>query len=271
MTRLEIDNPFGAPVYHEETVASTMDVCKLLAKGNAPHGTVVCADFQEAGKCRVPGRVWETGARDSLLFTVLFRFPGVREIPVALSLRTGLAVALGIEDFVPALAGLTEIKWPNDIMLPVFAEGGVYRKTAGVLVEAEGGIVRVGVGMNVLRREFPPDLRERATSVALASGIEIGEGQRFALLERILHRIHAEFETAGAADDWRNRMEARLYMKGEKAIFAEGRADSAVEFEAVILGLENDGRLLVARDGIAEPRALVAGEQITVRRGRPNI
>ena len=50
MQQLAINNPFNAPVYHEETVSSTMDISRKLAVDGEPHGTVIAADFQEAGK-----------------------------------------------------------------------------------------------------------------------------------------------------------------------------------------------------------------------------
>ena len=46
MVKVETFNPFGAPVFHEEVVSSTMDVLRRLSADNAPHGTVVAADFQ---------------------------------------------------------------------------------------------------------------------------------------------------------------------------------------------------------------------------------
>ncbi|MCL2190883.1 MAG: biotin--[acetyl-CoA-carboxylase] ligase [Treponema sp.] len=261
MTRLDIPNPFGAPVFHEESVGSTMDVSKALARdaesppGRSPHGTVVCADFQESGRGRVRGRAWNVGRRDGLMFTVLLRFPGVGGIPRALTLRTGLAVALAIEDFALGLDAM--VKWPNDVMLPVRG-AGTFRKAVGILAEAEGGDVHIGVGVNVAQREFPEGLRDRATSIALASGAEIDGGRRFALLEKILARLHAELETAG--DRWRDLIEARLYMMGATAGFAEGPADSARVFSGAIAGIGRDGELLIVREGETVPRAFVSGE-----------
>jgi hypothetical protein len=46
MKRLNISNPFNAPVYHEETVVSTMDVSRALAANGERHGAVITADFQ---------------------------------------------------------------------------------------------------------------------------------------------------------------------------------------------------------------------------------
>jgi len=266
MRQLDLCNPFNAPVFHEETVGSTMDVSRLLAgQGAAPHGTVVCADFQGAGKGRIPGRQWNTGRMDSLLFTVLLRFRGVGHIPKALTLRVGLAVALAIEDFAPTLRDRVMVKWPNDIMLPApgsrpGSQGSVFGKAVGILAEADGGNVHVGIGVNVTQKEFPPGLQGKATSVALATDAEIESGRRFVLLEKILARLRLELEPADAAETWRKRIEARLYMRGEKAGFAEGIAGSAVALTGTISGIGPDGELLIVPDGETGARAFVSGE-----------
>ncbi|MDR1858843.1 MAG: hypothetical protein LBQ69_05185, partial [Treponema sp.] len=118
MRRLAVPNPFNAPVYHEQAVSSTMDVSRVLAQSGKPHGTVITADYQRAGRGRVRGRSWDS-SKDGLYFTILLRYPRAEDIPPALTLRAGLAVALAIEDFAPALAGTVLVKWPNDIMLKV--------------------------------------------------------------------------------------------------------------------------------------------------------
>ena len=205
---LDIANPFGAPVYYRETVASTMDEARALAGppespsagGSAPHGTVIAAGYQSAGRGR-SGRPWNMGRGESLPFTVILRYPDFAAIPSCLTLRTGLALSLAIEDFMEAagppvpnparlpgpetLAGRVQVKWPNDIML--IQADGRGKKAAGILAEATGilaetadipagtagssggsgsGTVYLGVGINVAQRDFPPELEKKACSIA---------------------------------------------------------------------------------------------------------
>lgn len=278
MKRLAIHNPFNAPVYHEETVTSTMDISRALAAKGEPHGTVIAADFQEAGRGRVRERPWDMDRRTSLPFTILLRYPRIESIPVALTLRTGLAVALAIEDFVPALAGVAPdtgavlVKWPNDIMIRTPADSTAQtagaaqtapkpqtaQKAAGILTEAHGGgTVFIGIGINVAQKEFPAFLRDKATSISLASGIDIAPEARFALLEKILARLYSELETA---TDWRNRLEERLYKKGEQVCFTEGAAGSDRIVEGRLAGIGAGGELLIVPQGESEPRAFITGE-----------
>ena len=266
MRMLDIHNPFNAPVYHEETVDSTMEVSRLLAQNNAPlgappHGTVIAADFQEAGRGRVRGRRWEMEREQALAFTVLLRFTG-SGIPAALTLRTGLALALAIEEFARTLDGKALIKWPNDILLPVPASASAFAsgdkpaalKAAGILAEAEDGNVRIGIGVNVSQKQFPAFLRDKATSIGLAACVEYNSGDRYKLLEKILSHLREEIESAGG---WRERLEARLYKKGEQIRFDKGAADMVT---GTLAGIGVEGELLILLPGETGPLAFTAGE-----------
>jgi BirA family biotin operon repressor/biotin-[acetyl-CoA-carboxylase] ligase len=232
-----------------------MDAARDLAAGGAPHGTVICAGFQEAGRGRIEGRRWLGEAGDSLFFTLILRYGSFAAIPGALPLRTGLAVSLAIEDFAPALAGRTLIKWPNDIMIRLSA---AVRKAAGILCESDGCAVFIGVGVNLLQTEFPGDLRDKAISIAQAlGGAELDGGARFSLLERILGRLYGEFSGDGA---WRDRLEERLYMKGERVRFVAGGADSGQIVEGLLRGIGPRGELRILPVGTAEEQVFVTGE-----------
>jgi len=259
MKLLDIKNPFNAPVYHEETVRSTMEVSRLLAQSGAPHGTVITADFQEAGRGRVLERRWEMEKGGSLAFTVLLRF---NAIPAGLTLRAGLATALAIEDFEPRLSGRALIKWPNDILLPVTGldGGGAFLKTAGILAEAENNSAHIGIGVNVSQKRMPAFLRDKATSISAAANADYNDGDRHILLEKILSRLHDEIENAKVVNDWRNRIEARLYKKGGQICFAKGAADSNELITGTLAGLGAEGELLVIPRGENNTRAFTAGE-----------
>jgi BirA family biotin operon repressor/biotin-[acetyl-CoA-carboxylase] ligase len=164
------------------------------------------------------------------------------------------------------------------ILLP---RGG--RKTAGILSESDGSVVFIGIGVNVRQREFPPELRSKATSLSLALG-DLAPGEspgdlavdgdlRFSLLALILSRLFRELgapgqgsspgaaHTAGDAPggDWRGRLEERLYMKGKDVRFIAGGADSGQPVEGQLRGIGPGGELLILLPGGGE-RAFVTGE-----------
>jgi BirA family biotin operon repressor/biotin-[acetyl-CoA-carboxylase] ligase len=247
-----------------------MEVSKLLAQNNAPlgappHGTVIAADFQEAGRGRIRERRWEMEKGSALAFTVLLRFP--RLIPAGLTLRAGLAVALAIEEFAPTLKGKALIKWPNDILLPALLSDGnpSALKAAGILTEGEGNNVHIGIGINISQKQMPVFLRDKATSISLAARMDYDSGDRFILLEKILSRLRDEIENAEGVDDWRERTEARLYKKGAQVCFAKGAADSGEFVTGVIAGIGAEGELLIVPPGGNKPLAFTSGEMLYER------
>jgi BirA family biotin operon repressor/biotin-[acetyl-CoA-carboxylase] ligase len=165
MTRL------GRPRLHLRETTSTNDRARALAAAGAPHGMLVTAGAQTAGRGR-EGRTWAAPPGRALLCSLL-----VRDYDALLPLRGGLAVA----DLAEADA---RVKWPNDVLV----DG---RKLAGVLVEArpaEGWAV-LGIGVNVAvdLDELPADVRERAATLgrppaALEATLDV-------LLERLAARL----------------------------------------------------------------------------------
>jgi BirA family biotin operon repressor/biotin-[acetyl-CoA-carboxylase] ligase len=263
---LPLSNPFGAPVYHVETTTSTMDESRRLAAAGSPHGTAICADYQEAGRGRIRERSWNMERGGNLACTVLLRFGGIGDIPPALTLRTGLAVLSAIAGLVPALTDRLLVKWPNDIMIRFPGAGEPFRedtrKIAGILTEGDGGAVFTGIGINVVQREFPPAYRRRAASLALAlSGAAAPDpfppGFSFRLLEEILLRLHAEL---AEGNGWKRRIEERLYRRGEEVTFIDGAAGSENAVEGRLAGIGPAGELLIVPRGETKTRSFITGE-----------
>jgi BirA family transcriptional regulator, biotin operon repressor / biotin---[acetyl-CoA-carboxylase] ligase len=142
----------GRPRVHFRLTDSTNARARALAERGAPHGTLVTADEQTAGRGR-QGRTWSAPRGRALLCSLVIRDP-----PRLLPLTAGVAVA--------ELAGPDAlIKWPNDVLL-----GG--RKVAGILAEGrpQDGWAILGVGINVAVRpqDLTEDLRSRAGGLGLA-------------------------------------------------------------------------------------------------------
>jgi BirA family biotin operon repressor/biotin-[acetyl-CoA-carboxylase] ligase len=148
---------FGLPHRHFARTDSTNSRARELAAAGAPHGTVVTAAEQTAGRGR-QGRTWTAPAGKALLYSAIVR--PLEERHMMLPLAVPLAVCETAEELNPALE--CKVKWPNDIHL----EG---KKLAGVLIEArpQDGWAVIGVGLNlaISRDEFPPELQDIATSI----------------------------------------------------------------------------------------------------------
>ena len=249
MEILHTKNPFGAPVYHEETVSSTFDIARSFAEQGLPHGTVICADFQEEGRGRLM-RPWVADRGKNLLFTIMLRYKDFSSVPKALTLRTGLAVSLAIEDLISSLEGRVQIKWPNDVIIDA-------HKVAGILTEGDGNNVFIGVGVNVSQREFPEEYRTKAGSL-IQFLPDLPDNARFTLLEKILLRLYGEIEKPQG--HWRESLKQKLYKKGEMVTFVEGAAESSCLIEGTLSGIGSDGELLIIPKGEEKERAFVNGE-----------
>jgi BirA family biotin operon repressor/biotin-[acetyl-CoA-carboxylase] ligase len=182
---------FGHPHRHFARTDSTNTRARELAAASAPHGTVVTASEQTAGRGR-QGRTWTAPPNKALLYSAIVR--PLEERHVMLPLAVPLAVCEAAEDLNPELT--CKVKWPNDIHV----EG---RKLSGVLIEArpQDGWAVIGIGLNVAidRDEFPEELRETATSLH-----EVGvDSARNALDIRLEKWLDANADEVLAA--WRER------------------------------------------------------------------
>jgi BirA family biotin operon repressor/biotin-[acetyl-CoA-carboxylase] ligase len=216
----------GRPRVHHRVTDSTNERAKQLALDGAPHGTLVTADEQTAGRGR-QGRAWVADPGDALLMSVV-----VRSLDELLPLRAAVAVA----DSIPVDA---QIKWPNDVWI-----GG--KKVSGILVEGrpQEGWAVLGVGLNVSTRSFPDELSGIATSLALEGAVSSREEVLAALvaaLDRLLVAAPADVLAA-----WR----ARDALLGAEVAWNGGRGRAA--------GITDGGALRVETEaGVVE---LDAGE-----------
>jgi BirA family transcriptional regulator, biotin operon repressor / biotin---[acetyl-CoA-carboxylase] ligase len=154
----------GSPRVHHRTTDSTNERAKQLALNGAPHGTLVTADEQTAGRGR-QGRSWLAPPGKALLMSVVLRELGAAQ--AYLPLAAALAVCEASEQSADVRC---QIKWPNDVWV-----GG--RKLAGILVEGrpQEGWAVLGIGLNVSTTpdEFPEELRDIATSLGGGSPEEV--------------------------------------------------------------------------------------------------
>ena len=125
-----------------DRVTSTNDVLLACASEGAPVHTVVIADEQSEGRGR-RGADWFSPSQGGLWLSFL-ACPGPESAPV-LPLLSGVAAARAIEKAVSGWRGSASrvgLKWPNDLII-------ADRKVGGVLCEAVGGRVVIGIGINV--------------------------------------------------------------------------------------------------------------------------
>jgi BirA family biotin operon repressor/biotin-[acetyl-CoA-carboxylase] ligase len=216
----------GTPRVHFRVVDSTNERARALAERGAPHGTLVTAREQSAGRGR-QGRSWSAPPGRALLCSLVLRNP-----PKLLPLVTGAAVAQEV-------GRDARVKWPNDVLLGE-------RKVAGILVEGQPqhGWAVVGIGINVAvrDRDLPAELRQHAGTL----------GRTPDAVEPTLTRL------LEALDRWLRASQAEVLAELRERDALLGRQVRWQGGEGEAAGVDGNGRLVVATD--AGRVALEAGE-----------
>ena len=169
-------------------VTSTNDLAMRAASSRSNHGLAILAEEQTAGRGS-RGRVWTAPPRSSVLLSVLLFPPPELDDPVCLNALAAYSVAGVVWGWLGDRLGLkpdsheppsVTIKWPNDVRI-----NG--RKVAGILVErGKRAVIGIGLNVNTLAADFPPELRQIATSLA----VELGEPlDRSALVRDLLGNL----------------------------------------------------------------------------------
>ncbi len=234
-----------------QTIGSTSDRLKQLARAGAPEWTAVLADRQTSGRGR-EGRTWQSPA-GGLYLSALLR---PRAEPVALlPLAAGVAVAEAVAGFGVAC----QLKWPNDVLVSE-------RKLAGILAEASsggGGVewVVLGIGVNVAldASTLPAELRDGVTSLRAEGARGAGsDAVAVAVLARLAVWYDALREAPSrVAAAWRERA---IPWWGS---LVEVRA-GAVLLRGRLAAVDDEGALVIELAG-GERRRLVSGEVSRLR------
>ncbi len=173
-----------------EQPGSTNDAILQVATANSKEGLVLFAEHQTAGRGQ-RGNRWESAAGKGLWFSILLR----PKIQINDSGRLTIWAIEAISDVIRTEFSLEPtIKLPNDVQL-------YGRKVAGVLVEMRAqekaphlAIVGIGINVNQSLEDFPPELQDRAISLAMALHRPV-DRQQFAVvvLQNLDRTYHARF------------------------------------------------------------------------------
>lgn len=244
---------FGRQIEYRETVGSTNDLAKQLARGGAPEGLLVVADEQTAGKGRL-GRAWTTPPGAALAMTLVLR----PNLPPYDAPRITLVAAVAVAEAVREVTGLPAgIKWPNDLQL-----GG--RKFCGILTEMEAEMERIsfvvcgmGLNANLPRELLPAEFRESATSLMAEAGAKVA---RAGLVRAVMARFEEAYDQliAGRFDQVLARWRALSVTLGQQVRVLS--VTGAPTLEGTAVDVAEDGALLVREAATGQVHRVLAGE-----------
>lgn len=243
----------GRRIEWYSAVDSTMTVAAQFAREGAASGTIAGADAQTGGIGR-QGHSWHSEPGAGLYISLLLR---LRRRPLlqadAINAQSSLplamlALGLATQEAIAEVSGLApDLRWPNDVLL-----GG--KKCAGILAQMECDAIIAGIGINVHHSDFPAELREIATSLAMERA-RVRREDLLVALARVIDEHMDLMETKGAA--------AILDIFTRSSSYVSGRRVQVDQpggmIEGITCGLDPSGFLRVRQDNGIETIILAGG------------
>ena len=228
----------GKRIHHFFKIDSTNSVAMALGDKGEPHGTVVIAEEQTAGRGRA-GHTWHSEKTNGIYMTVLLRPPVSPQQAPVITLAAGLAVRDAILEQIDIAP---DLRWPNDLLMG-------RKKFCGILTEMNAEqdqihFVAVGIGINVNHERIPVELSKIATSLRIETKHAQSRVEIVARLLRHLDSYYNRFVSEGAEAIVARFSEVSSYAQGKRV-----RIETASEtYTGTTEGLEPGGLLRVRRD-----------------------
>lgn len=239
---LHTECPWRDTLYWYDSIDSTNNKAKELARNGAPHGTTVLAGHQTAGRGRL-GRSFNSEAGMGVYLSAILR-PGCKPDQLMhLTCAVGVAVCRAVEK---AAGVLPHIKWINDLILNKKKLGGILTELA---LDSATGLVDyaiVGIGINCAQKEgdFPVPLDSIATSLKMATGKDISPALLSSAIIDELTVIDRQLFTEKASI--MRSYKDRCITLGQEVVLS--RADLVQQAKALDVD-ENGGLLVQYSDG----------------------
>ena len=241
--------PAGLYVYQE--IDSTNEEAKRLAAAGAPHGTLVAANAQTAGKGR-RGRSFYSPSDTGVYFSIIFRPQLDISDSILITTAASVAVCRAVKDVCGIECG---IKWVNDIYIGP-------HKVCGILTEAvadmETGTISsiiCGIGINVRTEAFPEEVGSRAGAIYAGRQAKGIRNELTAAVYTQLMRIYEQLPDRAFLTEYRQRSN----VIGKRIRYT----DRGIWKEALAVGIDEDGGLVIQSDD--EGRLHLHTGEITVR------
>lgn len=239
--------PWKEELYCFDSISSTNDRLREMARQGAPHGTVLVADHQTGGHGRM-GRSFHSPEGMGVYLSILLR----PDCPAGELMHLTCAAAVAMCDAVQNAAGFRPgIKWTNDLVYGRQKLGGILTEL-GLSSRGNADFAIIGIGINCtqLSEDFPAEIRDIATSVSMITGIQ---ADRFRLAAAMMDAL------------WKIDLSQKdsILRQYRKDCITIGQDISLVRGESILHGkamdVDGNGALIVAfSDGTTE--AVNSGE-----------
>ena len=239
------DSPFTKNVECYETVSSTQTVAHQFAAEGAPHGTVILAEQQTAGRGRLQ-RQWESPYARGILLSIILRTELAVHLSSQLALLTAVALCQAIRNVSHLSVG---IKWPNDVLWQGKKVSGLLLETVSEASRVRYAIVGVGINVNHQLADFSPALQSTVSSLRTALADQpLERMQLLAAFIKAMEYWLQQYESLGFDPireqwcAWNVSLGERVRLTTNKGV-VEGVAETIDDIGAIIIRTDDGQRL----------------------------
>lgn len=230
-----IDELKGTEIHLLNTVDSTNDYAKMLAKQDAPEYTLVVADTQTHGKGRM-GRVFSSPSGTGIYMSFILRPKTSLETAQLITSCVAVAISKAIDTLCNCSS---KIKWVNDIFLND-------KKISGTLTEGainfengsfEYAIVGIGINVRSVKNIFDGELSSIATSIENETGLKISRSR---LIAEVFNNVYLQLQSIDEKS-FIKEYKKRSLIVGKDVIVSE----NGQEVFAKAIGIDKTAGLIV--------------------------
>ena len=230
-----IDELKGTEIHLLNTVDSTNDYAKMLAKQDAPEYTLVVADTQTHGKGRM-GRAFSSPSGTGIYMSFILRPKTSLETAQLITSCVAVAISKAIDTLCNCSS---KIKWVNDIFLND-------KKISGTLTEGainfengsfEYAIVGIGINVRSVKNIFDGELSSIATSIEDETGLKISRSR---LIAEVFNNVYLQLQSIDEKS-FIKEYKKRSLIVGKDVIVSE----NGQEVFAKAIGIDKTAGLIV--------------------------
>ncbi len=244
----------GRKIYYHESLESTNNLAKDLAKSSEKEGEVVIAEEQTQGRGRL-GRNWTSPKGNGIWMSIVVK-PRIE--PIEASKVTQITAA-SVYSALSEMNIETSIKWPNDIILNDKKICGILTEMGSEMMQISYMVVGIGINVNLELEDIPKDLRKKATSLKIEKDKDFNRKE---LVAKILNEFEYFYDLLVNEND----ISEAIKICREKSILIGKKVrviERNNEFERTAIDLTEKGELIV-KDDNGNTSVLISGE-VSVR------
>ena len=232
---------FGKEIVYFTEIESTNEEAKTLAANGAVEGTVVVAEEQGAGKGRLQRKFYSPFGK-GIWFSIILRPKILPQDAPKCTLLAAVAVAKAMDRFKLR----AQIKWPNDILYDNKKLVGILTEMATQMDGIEYVVIGTGINVNIWPQDFPDEIRDVATSLAIMNGGELSRVDFFRAVLEEMENLYQDVSISGFTNLMNEWKKYSITLGQDVRVISAG---DNKEFYGKAIDIDEDGALLVETSG----------------------